>query len=180
MAGAQALGAAARGALFSCRPGRPTHARWNGSWSNRDTAVGLRRGYVARCTGGKGFAEGEESSQKVADADNAEDSPEIDIEDQILRRRKPKVKVVSPAVQQYTGEEPQTPMSELENTVVLVLFSLLGFCILEGIILAASGFLPEGIDELVEAYLYPAFSPTVGVFLVGSVLYGLWKTSQQK
>ena len=37
------------------------------------------------------------------------------------------------------------------------------------------GFLPERLDRFAEAVLYPSFSPTVGVFLLCSAGYGLWK-----
>jgi hypothetical protein len=38
-----------------------------------------------------------------------------------------------------------------------------------------AGFFPEDVDDLVLKYVYPSFSPTIGVFLLGSSLYGLYK-----
>ena len=37
------------------------------------------------------------------------------------------------------------------------------------------GFLPEAADNFAVNYVYPAFSPTLGVFLLISVIYGLIK-----
>jgi len=41
-----------------------------------------------------------------------------------------------------------------------------------------SGFLPEAIDTFATETLYNAFSPTVGLFLVMSSAYGVWKSKQ--
>ena len=37
------------------------------------------------------------------------------------------------------------------------------------------GFLPEAADQFAQDVVYPAFSPTLAVFLVCSTAYGLWK-----
>jgi hypothetical protein len=37
------------------------------------------------------------------------------------------------------------------------------------------GFLPESLDQFAQDYVLPAFTPTLGVFLAISTLYGLWK-----
>ena len=37
------------------------------------------------------------------------------------------------------------------------------------------GFLPEAADNFAVNYVYPAFSPTLGIFLLISVVYGLLK-----
>ncbi len=42
-------------------------------------------------------------------------------------------------------------------------------------ILAMQGFLPESADQFAQDVVYPAFSPTVGVFLALSTAYGIWK-----
>jgi hypothetical protein len=39
------------------------------------------------------------------------------------------------------------------------------------------GFLPEAADNFATTYVYPAFSPTLGLFLLISVIYGLVKVS---
>ena len=44
-------------------------------------------------------------------------------------------------------------------------------------ILIVQGFLPEAADNFATNVVYPAFSPTLGVFLVISVIYGLAKVS---
>jgi hypothetical protein len=43
---------------------------------------------------------------------------------------------------------------------------------------SVQGFLPEAADQFVQDYIYKAFSPTVGLFLACSTLYGVWKTRQ--
>jgi hypothetical protein len=59
---------------------------------------------------------------------------------------------------------------------VVGLLAILFFVILaEGIFLAASGFLPESLDQFAQDVVLPAFTPTVGVLLAISTLYGLWK-----
>lgn len=85
-------------------------------------------------------------------------------------------KVISPVVDQVYGQKPLTPAQQAESKAVLILGLLFSLIILEGIFLAGSGFLSEGIDDFAAKYVYPAFSPTVVVFLSGSTAYGLWKT----
>lgn len=41
------------------------------------------------------------------------------------------------------------------------------------------GFLPESADQFARDVVYPAFSPSVGVFLALSTLYGIWKVPSQ-
>eukprot|EP00252_Welwitschia_mirabilis_P000262 TRINITY_DN10282_c0_g1_i1.p1 TRINITY_DN10282_c0_g1~~TRINITY_DN10282_c0_g1_i1.p1 ORF type:complete len:184 (+),score=37.41 TRINITY_DN10282_c0_g1_i1:138-689(+) len=81
-------------------------------------------------------------------------------------------------------EAPQKPLlapqadSQLQQNEGLFLLSWAGLGILilvEGAVLAASGFLPEEWDRLLTKYLYPAFTPTVVIFLVGTSAYGLYK-----
>ncbi len=43
--------------------------------------------------------------------------------------------------------------------------------------ISMQGFLPEAADNFAVNYVYPAFSPTLGVFLAISVVYGLLKVS---
>ena len=42
------------------------------------------------------------------------------------------------------------------------------FCLLQG-------FLPESVDQFATDYIYKSFSPTVGVFVLCSTVYGVWK-----
>lgn len=85
----------------------------------------------------------------------------------IVRRAPPERPLIAPEgdpqAQQYEG-------------VFVLLWAGLGILILvEGILLAASGFLPEKWDKFLVKYLYPEFTPTVGLFLLGAVAYGLYK-----
>lgn len=41
------------------------------------------------------------------------------------------------------------------------------------------GFLSEAADQFAQDVVYPAFSPTVILFLLISSAYGLWKTKFQ-
>jgi hypothetical protein len=50
--------------------------------------------------------------------------------------------------------------------------------LLEGLALGGAGFLPDEADAWVASVLYPTFSPTVGLFLLASSIYGVWKAKQ--
>lgn len=62
-----------------------------------------------------------------------------------------------------------------QNFVYALLFLGLGI-FAEGLLVAGSGFLPESIDDFIAARIFPAFTPTLGVFLLVSVAYGLFKS----
>lgn len=85
----------------------------------------------------------------------------------IIRRAPPGRPLIAPEgdpqVQRYEG-------------AFLILWAGLGILILvEGILLAASGFLPKEWDNFLVKYLYPDFTPTVALFFLGAVAYGLYK-----
>jgi hypothetical protein len=85
-------------------------------------------------------------------------------------------KVVAPLRDQALGGGPLTEEQVAEGYAVSALALVFALIIGEGVFLAASGFLPEGADAFATDVVYPAFSPTLGVFLAGSSAYGLWKT----
>ncbi|XP_066324810.1 protein LPA2-like [Miscanthus floridulus] len=62
-----------------------------------------------------------------------------------------------------------------ENAFLLAWLGLGIIILVEGIALAASGFLPEEYDNFLVKYLYPSFTPTVVLFLAGTVGYGVLK-----
>lgn len=48
------------------------------------------------------------------------------------------------------------------------------------IFFTSTGFLPEELDKLFVKYLYPTFTPTVGLFFAGTVAYGVLKYLQNE
>ncbi|GLT39780.1 hypothetical protein SLA2020_139530 [Shorea laevis] len=67
-----------------------------------------------------------------------------------------------------------------EGAFLLTWLGLGGIILVEGIVLAASGFLPEEWDKFLVKYLYPSFTPTVALFLAGTVAYGVSKYLQNE
>eukprot|EP00746_Dinoflagellata_sp_MGD_P091063 gnl/MRDRNA2_/MRDRNA2_36044_c0_seq1.p1 gnl/MRDRNA2_/MRDRNA2_36044_c0~~gnl/MRDRNA2_/MRDRNA2_36044_c0_seq1.p1 ORF type:complete len:232 (+),score=29.60 gnl/MRDRNA2_/MRDRNA2_36044_c0_seq1:67-762(+) len=53
------------------------------------------------------------------------------------------------------------------------------FILAEGVFLAASGFLPEELDNFALTVVFPSFSPTVGIFLLLSTIYGVIKSQSE-
>lgn len=45
--------------------------------------------------------------------------------------------------------------------------------LIEGILLSASGFLPEELDNFFKKYLYPTFTPAVILFFAGAIAFGV-------
>ena len=72
-----------------------------------------------------------------------------------------------------------TGADALEQNYVRFLGAFFAIILLDGVVLATSGFLPEAVDVFAENVLYPSFSPLIGVFLLCSSLYGLWKAGSQ-
>ncbi|KAG0617694.1 hypothetical protein M758_4G008300 [Ceratodon purpureus] len=66
-------------------------------------------------------------------------------------------------------------VSQLETAYVVSLAFLFGLIFVEGLALAASGFLPEEWDQFFVNTLYPSFTPTVGLFLLLAAGYGVFK-----
>ncbi|ESW03322.1 hypothetical protein PHAVU_011G004500 [Phaseolus vulgaris] len=79
-------------------------------------------------------------------------------------------------------EQKGKPQEEGKNESAFLL-AMLGFGIVifvEGIGLAASGFLPEEWDKIFVKYLYPSFTPEVFLFVAGTVSYGVFKYLQNE
>ncbi|KAI5080874.1 hypothetical protein GOP47_0004594 [Adiantum capillus-veneris] len=84
-----------------------------------------------------------------------------------------------PSPSRPVGLPTSDPAVREQDNVFIVGLTVLGALIfLEGIAVAGSGLLPENLDAFVVKYVYPAFTPTVGLFLAGAVLYGVFKIRQ--
>ncbi|CAH1430368.1 unnamed protein product [Lactuca virosa] len=73
------------------------------------------------------------------------------------------------------GGEASNEQGINERAFLLAWLGLGSLIIFEGLALAASGFLPEEWDALFVKYLYPSFTPTVFLFVAGTVVYGVVK-----
>lgn len=91
-------------------------------------------------------------------------------------RRSP---VEKPAFLDKKGEVETKDEQSLSESAFLLTWAVLGGVILvEGLALSASGFLPEKWDKFFVKFLYPSFTPTVGLFVAGTVVYGVLKYLQ--
>ncbi|KAF3336124.1 protein LOW PSII ACCUMULATION 2 [Carex littledalei] len=72
-------------------------------------------------------------------------------------------------------KEKEEEKSASEGAFLLAWLGLGVVILVEGVALAASGFLPEEWDNFFVKFLYPSFTPTVFLFLGLSVAYGVIK-----
>eukprot|EP01024_Parvocaulis_polyphysoides_P023074 TRINITY_DN2133_c0_g5_i1.p2 TRINITY_DN2133_c0_g5~~TRINITY_DN2133_c0_g5_i1.p2 ORF type:complete len:176 (+),score=19.53 TRINITY_DN2133_c0_g5_i1:37-528(+) len=129
-------------------------------------------------------AQEKSSEENTTASQESEDNEELPMEALLRESRGKKSKaqgpkVVSPVVEQVYGSSEPTQAQSNETLAVNVLFAIGAVILVEGIFLAASGFLPQELDEFAQNIIYPIFSPTVVLLLAGSTAYGLWKSRQQ-
>ncbi|WOL13060.1 protein LOW PSII ACCUMULATION 2, chloroplastic [Canna indica] len=79
---------------------------------------------------------------------------------------------------QSQQQQDQQQLAVNESAFLLTWLGLGALILVEGIALAAAGFLPEEWDGFFVKYLYPSFTPTVLLFLGGTVTYGVFKYLQ--
>lgn len=116
-----------------------------------------------------------------AEADDDDDNfvlAEVELKARRNRKRK---KLPQSGSGKPEALKPETIASGRTETFVLQSLAL-GFCfiLLQGVSLAASGFLPQAADDFIVGYIYPSFSYQLGFFFTCSTAYGLWKTSATK
>ncbi|XP_061340952.1 protein LPA2 [Gastrolobium bilobum] len=80
--------------------------------------------------------------------------------------------------EQQVGETKE--QGKNESAFILAWLGFGSIILVEGIALAASGFLPEEWDKFFVKYLYPSFTPTVFLFIAGAVAYGVFKYMQNE
>lgn len=95
----------------------------------------------------------------------------------IIRRSSP---IEKPAFVSQEDKLKANEENRTENAFLLVWLGLGALILVEGIALAASGFLPEVWDKFLVKYLYPSFTPTVVLFVGGTVTYGVLKYLQNE
>ena len=107
-------------------------------------------------------------------------------------RPQPKVTVSTPTVDRALGDAPPTVEAQNETTALLLLTLVFIIIIVEGLLVASSGFMSEEWDGIVQVRprrccapiaaltrsrgaqnnVLPLFAPTLGLFLLGSSSYG--------
>ncbi|XP_027356096.1 protein LOW PSII ACCUMULATION 2, chloroplastic [Abrus precatorius] len=80
--------------------------------------------------------------------------------------------------EQQVGQDKE--QSKNESAFLLAWLGFGVVILVQGIGLAASGFLPEQWDTFFVKYLYPSFTPTVFLFVAGGVGYGVYKYLQNE
>lgn len=130
------------------------------------------------------------STSTSATSSSNKDDDDLWIEQELRRRKKARSgganknksgggpNVIAPAVSRAKGEAAAQPADGAEAAALQFLGAFFVVLLLEGLALAASGFFPESVDAFITEKVYPSYSPQLGVFLLCSSLYGLWKSKQ--
>mmetsp|Transcript_18802 Transcript_18802/g.32081 ORF Transcript_18802/g.32081 Transcript_18802/m.32081 type:complete len:198 (+) Transcript_18802:60-653(+) len=153
----------------ACRPGSQ-HAVW--------AAKGFGEAPTSTSTSASTPAPAPPSASASGDRTDEIEALEARIKSRRTRKIEPQVKVESAAVDAVTGKGPASPIAEAETNYLTAMLALFGLVLAEGLLIAASGFLPEDWDLFVHDVLYPNYTYVVLLFLLGSSVYGAWKVGK--
>lgn len=172
------------------------------SYASYDAKGGAKNGFliskcnrvasIATSASAGGGADDETSTTSTASTSastkNSTDDEDLWIEQELRRRKKARnsknkggsggPNVIAPAVSRAKGEAAARPVDSAEAAALQFLGAFFFVLLLEGLALAAAGFFPENVDAFITERIYPSYSPQLGVFLLFSSLYGLWKSRQ--
>ncbi|XP_010443397.1 PREDICTED: protein LOW PSII ACCUMULATION 2, chloroplastic-like [Camelina sativa] len=95
----------------------------------------------------------------------------------VVNRRAP---VEKPVFMSEEGAAKAEEQRQNENAFLLTWLGLGIVILIEGLTLAASGFLPEELDKFFVKYVYPVFTPSVVLFVAGTTAYGVLKYIQNE
>ena len=84
----------------------------------------------------------------------------------------------APSGKGFFPEVPQATKDAYERKFVRYLASLFLVILTIGLAVAASGFLPDAVDDFILKFVFPTFTPLVGAFLLAATLYGLYKSRE--
>ncbi|MED6151722.1 hypothetical protein PIB30_085110 [Stylosanthes scabra] len=137
---------------------------------SEDAGTSSKKGFGSSNSNGSAAAVSRSSSKKKQKKGGRERASII--------RRTPLEKPAFVSQEDNKGDAKEQSKNESAFILAWLGFGLV--ILVEGISLAASGFLPEEWDKLFVKYLYPSFTPTVFLFVAGAVAYGVFKYLQNE
>mmetsp|Transcript_39899 Transcript_39899/g.55463 ORF Transcript_39899/g.55463 Transcript_39899/m.55463 type:complete len:202 (-) Transcript_39899:190-795(-) len=127
---------------------------------------------------GKGFGNTSEETQTES-IQSAETSEAANPEIVFGQKSRRKLKVVAPAVDNMKKDSSEMTEEEQYETLFVGLLLFVFLVIMGmGFFIAASGFLPDNLDQFAQDTVYPSFTPVLGLFLALSSAYGLYKATK--
>ncbi|GMN40921.1 hypothetical protein TIFTF001_010155 [Ficus carica] len=131
-------------------------------------------------TTGLGFGSSAPASTPAKESESNKKKRKGKRERASIIRRTPVAKPAFASAAAAEDDEKAKERGRNESAFLLAWLGLGGIILIEGIVLAASGFLPEEWDKFFVKYLYPSFTPTVVLFVAGTVTYGVLKYLQNE